>query len=283
MNYCTLQDFKSYKGLTTSTDDARINDLIAWSTQWINFFTLRHFDPIVKTVLHDVPIAYPVRFGSYNSFPAVSLSRLPLLDDLLSLTSVTNGDGNLISNSYVMSIPGNGYPKTDLQLRSNCPTTWTVDTNGNAEQAIAINGIWGYHTDYANAWLTPGATLSAGLTDSATSLTCTTGKLFAGDLIKIGSEYMLISSVTTGSPDTVTVVRASNGSTAAAHLKDDIIYTWYNQANLACIRLTAWRYAQKDSDVYDKTYDLQTGVKIIPTAVPEDIWGLLPPPLERLQ
>jgi hypothetical protein len=86
--------------------------------------------------------------------------------------------------------------------------------------------VWGYHPDYISAWLDTTAVLGAGIGASDTTLSCATGVLFAGDLIKVDSEYMHISSVAVSTADTATLVRAVNGSTAASHSTSAVINRW---------------------------------------------------------
>ena len=64
------------------------------------------------------------------------------------------------------------------------------------------------------------------------------------------------------------------------HDQGTMIEIWRPEANvvLACIRLTAWRYAQKDANVFDQTTILGTGIQIQPSAVPVDVLSLLPGP-----
>jgi len=58
-----------------------------------------------------------------------------------------------------------------------------------------------------------------------TSLTVLTGKVETHQMLLIGDEQVYVSSISTGEiNDTVTIVRAQNGTTAAVHLEAIVVY-----------------------------------------------------------
>lgn len=169
----------------------------------------------------------PVRETRYFDMPGGA--EIELEDnDLLEVTTVTNGEGTAIAGTAYRLHPYNVTPYYKLELKYSSGIVWLPDSSGEWQRVIAVAGVWGYHRDYASAWLDTTATLSVAITVAgSTSFTCTTGKIKAGQLLKIDSEYFYASSVATGATDTVTCVPAVNGSTAATHLISAPIYRWY--------------------------------------------------------
>lgn len=214
--YSTVYDVRTkYRGATTTEtgQDSLFLALIRSTSRDMDAACGRRFYPRIETRYFDMP---------RNRI-------LTLDDDLLAVNTLTNGDGNELTSSQYDLIPYNQTPYYQLRLKASSQDYWQTDSNGNSERAISLAGVWGFHRDYSGALLDTGATLAAAITDTTgTSFTCTTGKLYAGYLIKIDSEYLYVSAVTTGASDTVTVVRGVNGSTAATHLVNTPIYRWYN-------------------------------------------------------
>jgi hypothetical protein len=201
------------------------------------------------------------------------------------VTSLLNGDGEAITD-YVLE-PANAWPKTRIRLVNGA--VWNTASDGQSEQVISVTGVWGSHNRYNLAWKASGKTVQDNpLTSSATTVTLTAITGFeAGQLIKLESEFALVTAVNTvtGTPPAattynLTVERGANGSTAASHAKETAISIWQVQGNIsqACARLVKWRYVQKDVDTFDKTYNGETGMVSVPTAIPTDVLALLGAP-----
>lgn len=72
------------------------------------------------------------------------LRRLWLDDDLCQITSITNGDGVLITADQYVTNPRNEAPYYAITLKLNSDAVWTYDDT--PEDAIALVGRWGYST-----------------------------------------------------------------------------------------------------------------------------------------
>jgi hypothetical protein len=202
----------SYLDATGTSDDSLILEMIRQASRELEDITNRHYVPVIATNYFDAPLI------SWNK-------DILLDDDLLELTTLTNGDGSNIPVTEHKLYPLNFYPKQIIKLVKTL-VQWQLPSNGDAMAGISVLGVWGYQPHYDQAWTVTSATLSAGITDAATSATVTTGKIVSGDLVKIDSEYIYVSAVTTGASDTLTIVRGVNGSTAAAHLIAAPLYRW---------------------------------------------------------
>ncbi|MGI6730470.1 MAG: hypothetical protein ACOX5F_01025 [Anaerovoracaceae bacterium] len=102
-------------------------------------------------------------------------------------------------------------------------------------RSVRIVGEWGFTDDRAACWEPSGITLESELEISSTAIEVSEADkqnryvmgtaLQLGRLIKIGSEMMLVIDVD-AAENAVGVVRAMNGSVAAAHDPADEIYLW---------------------------------------------------------
>ena len=204
----------TYLAIVGTGDDTLMRDVIRGVSAEIEQIAHRNFVPKIET-----------RYFDY--LRDVDGASFWLDADLLAVTTLTNGDGNTIaSNKYVFE-PRNRTPYFGLRLLTSGGVWWAY--NQDTENAVSINGVWGYHTDYTNAWQSVD-TLGANTTDTATSLTTTGSALLkAGNLVKIDSEYLYVSAVST---TTATVTRGVNGSTAAAHSNTASISVWMPDASL---------------------------------------------------
>lgn len=288
MNYITLAALKPTIGIkVSSTDDTLLETFLQWATSQIENYKGRHYDPRIETRYFDVPSAGGSTFGVFEPRlqPLASQAPLRLDEDLLEMTTLLNGDSTPITE-YVLE-PANCWPKTRIRLISGA--IWNTPSSGRTEQVIAVTGTWGSHSRYNAAWKLSGTTVQDNpLSSSATTITLTgvTG-LEAGQLLKIESEFVLVTAVNTSSAPvvyTLTVERGANGSTAASHVKTTPFYIWQVQGNItqACARLVKWRYTQKDVDTFDKTYSGETGMVSVPTAIPTDVMTLLGAPKAQI-
>jgi hypothetical protein len=194
------------------------------------------------------------------------------------MTTVTNGDGEAISASDYKLQPYNRTPKYQIVLLPD-GMPWQIASGGYAEAAITLAGVWGYHREYATAWVSI-ATLAAAISStSVTTFTCTTGVIKAGDLLKIDSEYIYAVSVATGANDTVTCVRGVNGSTAATHLINSVIYRWTisDEVEMLARQCAAAYYKLRTNPTMDTA--LIDGVTFV---TPKDITAYMRHRLEQL-
>jgi hypothetical protein len=224
-SYATLLELKNYltpRGLSSSNittdtnDDSIMSVMLEGISRWIDDQTHRTFYPRIETRLFDYP----------------DDEILFLDDDLLSLTTLTNGDSTVITSVQYVLYPKNAYPKQWVKILPSTSLTWQPTDDGDAESAISVLGWWGVHNNYTQrAWSIAG-TLGAAMTDTTTtSLTMTAGHTVVKDEVyKIDNEVINVSNVST---NTVTLVaRGDNGSTAATHLNGAAVYKWNAQPEM---------------------------------------------------
>lgn len=208
--YTTVTKAKTYSDITANASDGLLLDMIRQASREIEDITNRWFFPRVATQLYDTPRSMD----------------LLLNNDLLEVTTLTNGDGTVITSADYKLYDLNAWPKRKITLLP-IHFIWQRDTFGNPNGAITLLGIFGFHDDYPNAWVDVGSTITAAITTAGqASGTVTPGTLNPGDLVKIDTEFLYISTVTAANPDTVTWKRGVNGSTAATHLINAPILRW---------------------------------------------------------
>jgi len=301
MNYATLTQVRAYLGLaaTETSDDTRLTTFIREASAFVDQYCIRRFDVRQETRKYDYPIRKASVFGVYSADEWVSLANaagdlsrgtLRMDDDLLSVTTLTNGDATVIASASYVLEPPNEYPKHLIRLLASSGVAWQLNASGDREQVISVAGLWGYHENYSAAWCDSLDTVRDNpLTAAATTLTVADAdgtaedldapRFQAGQMIRVESEYLSVISVN-ATANTLVVKRAVNGSTAAAHAQGVAItlYRPMETVKDAVVRLAVWKYRQKDANVFDKTTILQTGIAITPSAVPPDVLEKLPAP-----
>lgn len=232
--YTTLARVSSLKRISSvnAVEDTVLEAMISASSRMIDAYCRRQFYPSVRTRLYDVP----------------QTRMLFLEDDLLSLTTLTNGDLAVItSTDYILESSGR-YPYWGIRLRDTSNLFWSYNSAGSVERVISVLGECGYHNDYAGAWLATD-TLSAGVNAAVTALPTTGSALVKqNQIIKIDSEIMNVSSVVTTT--TNVTKRGDNGSTAATHLISAPIYVWLpiEDIRAACEDIVLTQYNKRFGD-----------------------------------
>jgi len=128
--YTSLEAVKATRRIkvTDTSDDALLERLITQASRFIDQETGRTFYARSETRYYDAP---DIRF-------------IWLDDDLLTITSLTNGDGTVIPTSEYFTEPRNTAPKFRICLKAVSSTTWEADSNSSREGVIAVAGTWGY-------------------------------------------------------------------------------------------------------------------------------------------
>jgi len=250
--YVSYEDVKTYLGITGTGDDDLLVDISTRASRIWDKLTRRFFYEMRETRYFDYEDEYVLHLNA----------------DLLSLITLTNGDGTEIESDDYILYPLNLYPK--LRVECDKSTTGFVYTS-TRQRAISILGLWGWHDDYDNAWASSGdAVQDDPLTAAATSLNVSEGGNFkVQQMLKIGDEQLYVQAI---SANALTVARGRNGTTAASHVKNTAISIWQPPADVVhwCLRLAAWLYRQKDAP-FLKVGFRDLGVVEVPAALPPDI------------
>ncbi len=130
--YATATDLKTYLSITGTGDDALLNALLVRASSAVDSYTGRRFAASSDTTRYFDAIGDHIVGG-----------RILYVDeDLYSVTTVTNGDGNAISSTYYTLVPRNNTPHYAIRLKDSYTSVWTYTTTW--EDAISIVGKWAY-------------------------------------------------------------------------------------------------------------------------------------------
>jgi hypothetical protein len=268
-SYATMPDLRRYLGLTgaQTSDDALLWDLLGASSRLIEAYTGRRF--------------YPAR-ASY-AYTVRDPGLLLLGDDLLSLDTLTNGDGSAITDYHLH--PARVSVKSSIAL-DRAQTAFVHD--GDPVDAITAVGIWGFHPDWAQAWANSGDTVQNNpLAAGATTLTVSdadavlpTGygaRFAAGQLLRLDDEYAHLLAVN-ATTNTLTVARGVNGTPATSHAQGTPVETYQVPADIeqVCLRVAAWLYKQRDAGYAQAAGGLRGQIAVLP-ALPPDVEQTLAP------
>jgi hypothetical protein len=189
------------------------------------------------------------RIGT-NRYDGKAGSCLRLEDDLLSITTLTLLDGTAgasigtpVADTDYYLRDGEGHydrlPYREFVLHGQ----GTITTLGTGTRVNAVTGKWGYQ----DVRVTAASLTTEALDASETGVDVTDGTDFSpGNTILIETEQMYVSSIAT---NTLTVVRAANGTTAATHSTAAAIGVYGYPAEVidACLRLSLRRWKGRDA------------------------------------
>lgn len=252
--YTTWSRVKAQLRITDTTDDTLLQNAVVSACGLIDLVTGRRFVITRETK----------RFQCANTV-SLGLGK----EDLLSLISITNGDGVAIDTSYVLAQPLDSYPKVWLE-----PVPGMALFYNSTLGYLEITGLWGYHDNPPGAWTTL-TTLSAALNSSATTLVVP-ASISGQEILQIDDEQIYVSSVTAGVTRDGTLARGVNGTTAAAHDKDATVYLYAPMPAIvkAADVLALWLYRRPDAP-FEKTAIPSIGEVIIPSDLPADAAAIL--------
>lgn len=128
--------------------------------------------------------------------------------DLISLTSIANGDGSTVPTANVFLDPQDGPPYTSAEVSQN--TTSAFAAGGTWQRAVGFTGLWGSSNDQTSA-----GTLAAGINASTTAVTVSDSSVVGvGSLLTVGAERMIVTARATAT--TTATLGASLLSSAGA-------------------------------------------------------------------
>lgn len=128
--YATLAEIKAYLNITSTnaTDDGAIEDMVEMASRLIDAETHRTFYARTET----------------HYFDYTSSRSLYMDDDLLTVTTLTNGNGTEIPDTEYNTFPLNKSPKNEIRIKQSSTYYWDTDSYSNTEGVISVAGTWGY-------------------------------------------------------------------------------------------------------------------------------------------
>lgn len=289
MDYLTLEQVKRYLRIENdlevgSSEEYLIREIVHWATDFLNWYKSRRYDIRRATLKFDIPIKH-----SYSITDFVGVANSSSVDDtlffqeeyLLEVFSIINGNGSEIPSSDYILFPARRSPKTFMTLVGD--TVFELDSNGHHQQVIEIDAFWGANSD---AFINTLDALQLAVNETVDSFALldvdgvnsllVAPRIEPGMSLRIDDELLYVKDVDV-SENTITVLRGFNGSVASPHALLSGIYCYRAPYAIeqACLRLVAWRYRQKDSDTFDKVYNIGSQTVNIPTGIPTDVLKML--------
>jgi hypothetical protein len=184
----------------------------------------------------------PYADGRVSGDGATLLLRTPLL----AAETVTNGANGVVETAHYRLESHDVLGSTPFNAITLTAGTWAWD----GDTPVIIEGVWGYHAAYDEAWLPSGDVVKTSLAESASELAVTdadgldawgeTPRFCPGQLLQIESaqsaaEWLEVVAVDTDT-NTLTVRRGVNGSVAVTH-EAGAIHIW--QADEEAVRAVA--------------------------------------------
>jgi hypothetical protein len=129
--YCTLPEIKNFLRIvsTDATDDTVLEQLVEGASRLIDIETRRTFYARSETHYYNAPDTRQLWIDD---------------DDLLAITTLTNGDGTTITNTDYNLIPANSTPKYAIAIKESATIYWQYSSAGNSEMVISVAGTWGF-------------------------------------------------------------------------------------------------------------------------------------------
>ena len=165
------------------------------------------------------------------------------IPDLQAVTTISYSDDDgetytaLTTDDYLTTVAGdvNALGSWDLLRVSRLSGTLSAWPAG--ERSVKIVGVWGHTSDRATCWESTGDTVENNpLASGGLSLTVNdvdgedalgiTPRFSAGQLLRIESEYVETTAAVDTAANTIGLLRARNGTSAAAHAQNVAIDVW---------------------------------------------------------
>jgi hypothetical protein len=137
MTYCTLAQVKTYLGSEIVTDDALLEDMIDYAQAVIDDTTQKTYEAATDTTRYFDAVKDVIGTTLYFDTPIVSI------------TSITNGDGVAVAAASYVTTPLNDTPYWGVKIKSDQSIYWTY--NDARENAITVVGKWAYSLTAPNA------------------------------------------------------------------------------------------------------------------------------------
>lgn len=266
VSYVSLAEVRVATNANSNSEDTELLKAARWASARIDEHTGETFAPRLET-------RYP------RIDPRWAFARYLMLPNCaVELVSVKDAAGNeLTVDTHYRTFPRGETPF--LAIDAGYSWRWRSmynDCSFNVFDAFnpEITAYWCFRHRYAEAWQAAG-TLDGDITDSAASFSLSDQSLVSpGNLIRIGSEFMVIDAID-AEDDTLTVTRAARGTTAAAHANGAAVEIFEVEPviNRAATRLAGLMIVREGS--YETTsYDGITTIQY-PTDMPAEVANIL--------
>ncbi len=259
--YSTLPRLRKYLTLASADngDDDQLRDFLYTASRAIDRYTHRAFYPRLVTQRFDMPRKRGV---------------LRIDEDVLEVNGLShvNGASEVDSSVYWLK-SGDDWNKTPYdRIVLDDSSGSVLNFRATDQRALVASLILGYHSDYNNAWVVSGASLTASATANSSRISVSGSlgtnaqghapRFEEGQIWRVGTEYMIPSSGVSASAMDVT--RGLNGTVAASHTASTAIFVFDTEKDIefATRRLAAMEYHQSHAPYTGRQIALQFGAVI---------------------
>lgn len=296
--------YATYGTLAQLRDQVRELDATATGDDALLLADLRRATAMIDGALPDVSFMPRVQtryFDAPTSNGGGDTQGRDLLLDvpLRELTTVTNGDGTVLTtNDYILH-PRNGAPYSRIRLTATTGYSWVGDAaTGEWKGVISVAGVWAGSSIrfIAGDWISTGDSVGVAIA-SATTITVQvtdidgvdemqrTPRFSPGSLLKVtvsgSTEYLelMATSALTANPNTITVRRGARGTTALTSIPlSTPIYVWQPDMQLEFAALRQASFLYRSRGVFNKSeFDIGggTGAKLNTSAWDSKAWEII--------
>ncbi len=226
----TLQDLRRHLGLgeDDSASDEDLRRALTAASQRIESLTQRRYCPVLESREARLERASP--------------RELILPGDLLELRSLRDGGGS-IDPSRIRAVPCHAGPASVLRRIDGAP----FQQGGEADRGLWVEGLWGWHDRWDQAWRDSRDRLpEGGISAAASHFTVTDSdgpdaealrpRFHVGHLLRIGGEYLRVIAIDAAS-NRLAVLRGAQGTVAQTHASGAKIETYAPAAGIRDLTL----------------------------------------------
>lgn len=167
MSYTTIEAVKRYLGISATTDDVLIAEMMTAAENYIDLETGRTFEATTDSTRY------------FDAVHDVDGATLFFDEDICAITTVTNGDAVVVSSSEYTTMPRNETPYFAIKILPSANKSWTYTTD--SAGAISVVGKWAYSVTAPRAVVQAATRLTAYLYRQKDNATDADRPVFTGD------------------------------------------------------------------------------------------------------
>ena len=137
MAYITVSGLKTFMEIESANDDILLASFCEMAQDTVNIFTNRVFEALTDTTRHFTPLSQRVNGDLCPDGITLSFDT-----DLVSITSIVNGDNTTLPSGSYVALPLNTPQKSEVRLRNNSNYFWTYTDD--PVGSVAITGRWAW-------------------------------------------------------------------------------------------------------------------------------------------
>lgn len=263
-----------------TSGDANVDEYRREATERIDRFFPYRFVPVLDTLNLLLQSDAFDRYAGQLLLPRPVLAVSSVTDTDGSTLTLWDGQRSTFEDADLMTDPADSTPYVKLQRMSGgSPISWT------GTGLVTIEGYFGYHRDYANAFISSGDTVQDNpLASGATEITVQDadgedGQAYSprfspGQVIRIEDEFYVVEDVDADT-EKLTVTPGALGTTEAAHAQNTAIEIFKPETSIvrACRRWASYMHTRRGR--FDNYTIDELGATKLPADIPDEVKNIL--------